>query len=124
MSWLNIRWSLICVIYSFNTAECFMKCCTETVLAKADSQHETTTTCLPEDTEKSQKGTGIHSPEKRKSLQQHEEKDQNPKAGQDRTETKHQPGSASTSSQKKISKRHCKFGNMFNACYICDWCPQ
>lgn len=124
LSWLNIRWSLTCVIYSFNNAEYFMKCCTETVLAIANSQHETTATCQPEDTERGQKETEINSPEKRKSLQQHEEKHQKLEAGQDRTETKHQPGSASSSLQKKISKRHCKFRNMFNACYICGWCPQ
>ncbi|XP_029683064.1 homeodomain-interacting protein kinase 2-like [Takifugu rubripes] len=108
----------------FNNAECFMKCCTETVLAKADPQQETTTTCQSEDTERRQKEMEIHSPEKRKSLQQHEERDQELKAGQDRTGTKHQPGSASSSLRKKISKRHCKFRNMFNACYICGWCPQ
>lgn len=53
-----------------------MRCCTETVLAKANPQHETTTTCQPEDTERRQKETEIHSPEKRISLQQHGEKDQ------------------------------------------------
>lgn len=92
-----------CVLYSFKDAECLMSCCRETVLVRANKQHENTTSCQPESTEKQQ--------------QRHEKKHQELQVG------KNKDSCVSVSSQKKILMRHCKFQNKLKACFICGWCP-